>query len=141
MPDHPLFARFYDRLTARTELAGLADMRHRLLSAASGRVLELGAGTGHNLEHYTDAVTELVLAEPDPNMAKLLRERLAREGTAAGHASVIEAPERTITVTARAEVSLAKMFTGQQQLCEELERCKEVSRFLLERAPSWLDGG
>ena len=56
-------------------------------------------------------------------------------------ASVIEAPERTIAVTARAEVSLAKMFTGQQQLCEELERCKEVSRFLLERAPSWLDGG
>ncbi|MEA3214538.1 MAG: hypothetical protein QOJ19_694 [Acidimicrobiia bacterium] len=55
-------------------------------------------------------------------------------------ASVIEAPERTIAVTARTEVSLAKMFTGQQQLCEELERCKEVSRFLLERAPSWLDG-
>ena len=92
MPDHPLFARFYDRLTARTERAGLADMRHRLLSSASGRVLELGAGTGHNLEHYTDAVTELVLAEPDPNMAKLLRERLDREGTAAGHASVIEVP-------------------------------------------------
>ena len=92
MPDHPLFARFYDRLTARTERAGLADMRHRLLSSASGRVLELGAGTGHNLEHYTDAVTELVLAEPDPNMAKLLRERLDREGTAAAHASVIEVP-------------------------------------------------
>ncbi len=83
MPDHPLFARFYDRLMARTERAGLADMRHRLLSSAAGRVLELGAGTGHNLEHYTDAVTELVLAEPDPNMAKLLRERLEREGTAA----------------------------------------------------------
>ena len=80
MPDHPLFARFYDRLTARTERAGLAEMRHRLLSSASGRVLELGAGTGHNLEHYTDAVTELVLAEPDPNMAKLLRERLAAGG-------------------------------------------------------------
>jgi len=92
VPDHPFFARFYDRLTARTERAGLADMRHRLLSSASGRVLELGAGTGHNLEHYTDAVTELVLAEPDPNMAKLLRERLEREGTPAGSPSVIEAP-------------------------------------------------
>jgi ubiquinone/menaquinone biosynthesis C-methylase UbiE len=92
MTDHPVFARFYDRLTARTERAGLGEMRRRLLESVSGRVLELGAGTGHNLEHYTDAVTELVLAEPDPNMAKLLRERLESEGTAAGNASVIEAP-------------------------------------------------
>ena len=91
MPDHPHFARFYDRLSAGSERAGLAEMRRRLLSSASGRVLELGAGTGHNLEHYTDQVTELVLAEPDPNMAKLLRERLAREGTPAANASVIEA--------------------------------------------------
>lgn len=55
-------------------------------------------------------------------------------------ASVIEAPERTIAVTARAEVSLAGMFSGTQQLCDELERCKDVSHFLLERAPIWLDG-
>ena len=92
MPDHPLFARFYDRMTAGTERAGLAEMRRELLRSASGRVLELGAGTGHNLEHYTAAVTELVLAEPDPHMARRLRERLAREGTAADHPSVIEAP-------------------------------------------------
>ena len=54
-------------------------------------------------------------------------------------ASVIEAPERTIAVTARAEVSLSGMFTGAQQLCEELERCKAVSQFLLDHAPSWLE--
>ena len=92
MPDHPLFARFYDRMTARAERGGLGELRRELLSSASGRVLELGAGTGHNLEYYPDAVTELVLAEPDPNMARRLRERLEREGTAAGHPSVIEAP-------------------------------------------------
>jgi ubiquinone/menaquinone biosynthesis C-methylase UbiE len=92
VPDHPLFARFYDRMTARAEHGGLGEMRRQLLSSASGRVLELGAGTGHNLEHYTDAVAELVLAEPDPNMAKLLRERLERDGTPAGNPSVIEAP-------------------------------------------------
>ena len=92
MPDHPFFARFYDRMLAGTERAGLAEMRGELVSTASGRVLELGAGTGLNLVHYTDAVTELVLAEPDPHMAKQLRERLEREGTAAGNPSVIEAP-------------------------------------------------
>jgi ubiquinone/menaquinone biosynthesis C-methylase UbiE len=65
-------------------------MRRSLLESASGRTLELGAGTGHNLEHYGDSVTELVMLEPDPNMARRLRERLARDGTAAGRPSVIE---------------------------------------------------
>jgi len=79
MPGHRFFAAIYDRLMATTERAGLSDMRAELLSEASGRVLELGAGTGHNLEHYGDAVTELVLTEPDPYMAKRLRARLAAE--------------------------------------------------------------
>jgi ubiquinone/menaquinone biosynthesis C-methylase UbiE len=88
---HPIFARFYDRLTAGIERAGLSEMRRDLLASATGRTLELGAGTGHNLEHYTDAVTELILAEPDPHMATRLRSRLAEEGTSAGRPSVIEA--------------------------------------------------
>jgi SAM-dependent methyltransferase len=90
--EHPLFARFYDRMTAGAERGGLAEMRRELLGAASGRTLELGAGTGHNLPFYTDAVTELVLAEPDPHMAKRLRAKLAEEGTRAGASSVIEVP-------------------------------------------------
>jgi ubiquinone/menaquinone biosynthesis C-methylase UbiE len=89
--EHPIFARFYDRMTAGTERAGLGSMRAELLRSASGRVLELGAGTGHNLEHYTDSVGELVLTEPDPHMARQLRERLAREPGAAGNPSVVEA--------------------------------------------------
>jgi len=91
MSDHPIFARVYDRLMAGTERAGLAEMRGDLLASASGRTLELGAGTGLNLEHYTDAVTELVLAEPEPHMAARLRKRLADQGTAAGRPSVIHA--------------------------------------------------
>jgi ubiquinone/menaquinone biosynthesis C-methylase UbiE len=91
MSEHPIFARFYDRITAGSERAGLGQMREELLGTASGRVLELGAGTGHNLEHYTDAVTELVLTEPDPHMAKRLRERLATNPGAARNPSVVEA--------------------------------------------------
>jgi ubiquinone/menaquinone biosynthesis C-methylase UbiE len=94
--EHPIFARFYDRITAGVERGGLAEMRHELLATASGRVLELGAGTGHSLEHYTDAVTELVLCEPDPHMARRLRERLAKEGTRAGRPSVIQAPAENL---------------------------------------------
>src|SRR5215207_9955631 len=83
MSDHPIFSRVYDRLMAGTERAGLAEMRGELLASASGRTLELGAGTGHNLEHYTDAVTELVLVEPDPHMARRLRDGVAAEPGAA----------------------------------------------------------
>jgi ubiquinone/menaquinone biosynthesis C-methylase UbiE len=89
--EHPIFARFYDRMTAGMERAGLIEMRRELLASAAGRVLELGAGTGHNLEHYTSAVTELVMTEPDPHMARRLRERLAREPGAVGSATVVEA--------------------------------------------------
>jgi SAM-dependent methyltransferase len=92
VPGHPIFARFYDRMLAGTEKAGLAEMRRGLVSEASGRTLEIGAGTGHNLPYYTDAVTDLVLAEPDPHMAKRLRTLLEEEPPAPARVEVIEAP-------------------------------------------------
>src|SRR5204863_9229520 len=46
--------------------------RRELLASARGRTLELGAGTGANVELYPDAVTELVLAEPAEPMAARL---------------------------------------------------------------------
>lgn len=77
MPGHPLFAALYDRMTARAEQAGLADLRASVIAPASGRTLELGAGTGANATHYPAAVSGLVLTEPDPHMARRLREKLA----------------------------------------------------------------
>jgi SAM-dependent methyltransferase len=76
VPGHPIFAALYERLLAAEEKAGLREMRAELLAGAGGRVIELGAGTGLNLAHYTAAVTELVLTEPDPHMAKRLRRRV-----------------------------------------------------------------
>jgi SAM-dependent methyltransferase len=84
-----LFAAVYDRLTADAEEAGLAEMRVQLLAKASGATLELGAGTGSNLQHYPDAVTELVLTEPSEHMARRLRDKVAASGRAA---QVVNAP-------------------------------------------------
>jgi len=67
------FAALYDRAFAATEEAGLREMRREALAEARGRTVDLGAGTGANLELYPDAVTDLVLAEPDPHMLKQLR--------------------------------------------------------------------
>ena len=54
----------------------MADRRARLLGGLDGDVLEIGAGTGLNLEHYPRNI-RLVLTEPDPNMRRRLAERLA----------------------------------------------------------------
>ena len=67
-----VFAAGYDRFMAGTEKAGLRERRREVLREASGRTLEIGAGTGGNLDLYPDAVTELVLTEPAEPMAKRL---------------------------------------------------------------------
>ena len=66
------FARLYDRVLRVSEEAGLSDCRHALLAGASGATLEIGAGTGLNLAHYPEAVTELVLTEPGEHMVRRL---------------------------------------------------------------------
>ena len=83
-----IFAATYDRMLAEQEEAGVRERRAELLAGARGRTLELGAGTGMNLEHYPDAVNELVLTEPFGPMARRLRRRVAASGRAA---EVIEA--------------------------------------------------
>jgi len=51
--------------------------------------------------------------------------------------SVTDAPERSLTIVARQQVSLAKVWAGGELLCDLLDRCLAVSRFLLERATTW----
>jgi SAM-dependent methyltransferase len=73
----PVFARGYDRFTKATEDAGLRDTRRALLVRAQGRTLEIGAGTGANVDLYPDSVTDLVLSEPDPQMRRQLEKKLS----------------------------------------------------------------
>jgi hypothetical protein len=54
-------------------------------------------------------------------------------------AAVTDAPERSLAIVAKLQLSLAKVFVGQELLCETLDRCLAVSQFLLEAAPAWLD--
>lgn len=72
------FARGYDFFFDRSERAGLRELRRQALSGASGRTLEIGAGTGLNIDLYPDAVTELVLTEPFRPMLSQLHGKVAR---------------------------------------------------------------
>ncbi len=63
---HPLFARFFARFAPMAEESGIAGHRDELLAGLSGRVVELGAGTGLNFARYPSSVTEVVAVEPEP---------------------------------------------------------------------------
>ncbi len=54
-------------------------------------------------------------------------------------AAVTDAPERTLTITAKIELSLGDLFMHRESLCDVFDRCYNVSEFMLDRAPFWLD--
>jgi ubiquinone/menaquinone biosynthesis C-methylase UbiE len=83
-----VFALGYDRFQRRSEDLGVREQRARFLADARGRCLEIGAGTGLNLDRWPE-VEELVLSEPDPHMAARLRRKLAARGR---RAEVVQAP-------------------------------------------------
>jgi ubiquinone/menaquinone biosynthesis C-methylase UbiE len=89
------FARLYDRALKATEENGLGAMRAALLAGAHGRVVEIGAGTGVNVDLYGAGVEDLTLVEPDPHMATRLRERLA-EGGGTAPRRLVEAPAESL---------------------------------------------
>lgn len=54
-------------------------------------------------------------------------------------ASVTDAPDRSVGIVGRVEVSLSEVYVAERELlCSELDRAMEVSRWLLERCESWI---
>jgi ubiquinone/menaquinone biosynthesis C-methylase UbiE len=69
-----------DRLSARAEKLFLKSWRRELLKHVYGEVLEIGAGTGANIEHYSDQVTRVVLTEPDKHKRRILERKVSERG-------------------------------------------------------------
>ena len=66
--DHPFFARFWTVMSAH-ESGVMKKLRKENLAGLTGRVLEVGAGTGTNFAFYPDTVTEVVALEPETRLA------------------------------------------------------------------------
>lgn len=77
--NRPVFARIQARASAIEERRGGAARRRQLLHGLSGRVVEVGAGSGVSFAHYPSSVSELVAIEPEP----ALRERARHAAEAA----------------------------------------------------------
>jgi ubiquinone/menaquinone biosynthesis C-methylase UbiE len=83
-----ILAPVYDRMSRKSEEAGMGVMREGLLAEASGRVLEIGGGTGANLRYY-DGLESLVVTEPEPAMLRRLQDRMREQSV---RAEVVPAP-------------------------------------------------
>jgi ubiquinone/menaquinone biosynthesis C-methylase UbiE len=83
-----MFAAGYDHIMSGPEKATLRAHREALIPQASGRVLEIGGGTGANLPFY-EGVETLTLTEPERPMVRRLERRLQQGSRAA---NVLRAP-------------------------------------------------
>jgi SAM-dependent methyltransferase len=71
----------------------IREARRKLLADAGGRVLEVGAGTGYNLPHYPDGVSDLTITDEMNGMLRRAEKRAEKAG-------------RQVTVTAAPVESL-----------------------------------
>jgi ubiquinone/menaquinone biosynthesis C-methylase UbiE len=84
-----IFAAGYDRFMSGTEKATLRAHREALIPQASGRVLEIGGGTGANLPFYAEGVETLTLTEPETPMVRRLERNLRERSPVA---KILRAP-------------------------------------------------
>ena len=75
--DHPGFSRLFEWLASSSIGRSTFDgLRRKTAGVAEGRVLEIGAGAGHNFAFYQPGrVTSVEAIEPDATMLQYARER------------------------------------------------------------------
>src|SRR3954447_11731517 len=79
-----LYSRYvFPRLCDRAMRAPhLARHRREVLSQSNGEILEIGFGTGLNLEHYPDHVRRITAIDPGVGMARIARRRIEKSDIA-----------------------------------------------------------
>ena len=75
---HPLFARWYAKVSPGMDAGGMAGYRKLALAGLTGTVIEVGAGNGLNFAHYPAVVTRVMAVEPDPYLRRAAGQRAAQ---------------------------------------------------------------
>lgn len=105
--------------------AGPARVVSALARTGWGRGVEIGAGTGNNLEHYPPAVTALTVTEPEPAMVRGLERHVADH---APFASVLCAPAEDLpfedgSFDVAVSTLVLRGVEHQQRALRQLARC------------------
>jgi hypothetical protein len=121
----------------------------RTILAFEDELARMDEETDNPSDQYTFPLTFTWSLPPLPNGPDLLL--LATEVAGVGGTTLplevsaidsipapTDAPQRSLTIVSRIDVSLGRIYTGEELPCEYFERCLEVSRYLLDRAPAWL---
>lgn len=128
------FARWYPGAMNQIEEAGQSEIRRAQLAEASGRTLEIGAGNGLSVPHYTDRVTDLTLLEPNPVLREMLAEtargaRAKKVSIVDGDAHALAFPDATFD-TVTASLVFCSVTDPEQALAEVHRVLKPGGRLL-----------
>lgn len=122
-PGRSAAARFYEREVLSRLLdhgmRGVDPLRAELVVPLSGRVLEIGFGTGATLPFYSAAVTELVAVEPATELAAIAKAKLAVWGRR--HELLVTSATRPLPIDAESFDAVVVAFV----LCS-VERGREL---------------
>jgi SAM-dependent methyltransferase len=99
-----IFPWLNDRMTASPELVRL---RAETLATARGKVVEIGFGTGANLDHYPAAVESITAIEPNAGM----NDRFAKTRTSRIPVSTVASPAERIALSDRSADSAVSTLT------------------------------
>lgn len=138
---HPVFARAYPRLERFAQAHGAAAHREELLEGVTGRVLEIGAGTGANFRFYPPTITSLVAIEPEGHL-RAQAERAARNtpfpvDVLAGRAEDMPLPDRVFDTVILSLVlcSVSDVDRAVAEICRVLRSSGQVRYYEHVRSP------
>ena len=125
---HRWFAATCDIATQRIEQKVLRQLRPLVAGAATGPVLEIGAGTGANFPYCTHA-EEIVVTEPDPFMLRRARRRAVEVGLVIEfHQAPAEAlPFATASFDTVVATLVLRTMTDQARTLAEVKRILKPS--------------
>lgn len=134
---HPVFTRLYAAVAALGERGEIGRRREELLSGVTGRLLIVGLGPGHDLEHLPAGVREVVAVEPSPAMnalaaarVRVLRERGVRVVFAAAVGEALPLADASVDAVLCAFV-LCSVSDPAQTLAEVRRVLRPGGRLLL----------
>ncbi len=127
------YARWYDILEKVPEILGISRVRKTLFGMASGKVLEVAAGTGNNLRHYPKDC-KITLIDLSPAMLKIASRKARKQGL---EVSIQEMDAESLAFPDNAfdtvvdSLSLCTLTQPVQALREMVRVCKPNGRILL----------